>query len=83
MTPLVDRLLSSVEMAYFGARRPFIVGIDGGAGAGDKSALAAQIAWGLETGVLYLDDFFTIRVAEPDLLRFPIETRWRHWFEWK
>ena len=81
MTPLVDRLLSGIQMARSGARRPFIVAIDGGAGAG-KSTLAAHAARRLETGVLCLDDFFTTRVAEPDLVRFPIETRWRHWFEW-
>ena len=81
MTPVVDRLLSGIETAGSGTHSPFIVAIDGGAGAG-KSTLAAHVARRLGIGAVTLDDFFTTRVAEPELARFPVETRWQHWFEW-
>ncbi|HEV2750566.1 MAG TPA: hypothetical protein VGV12_08600 [Gemmatimonadales bacterium] len=76
-----QRLLTEIQRIGGRLRRPIVVALDGGSGAG-KSTIAERLMRLTDVALVRLDDFYQTAIPESELPRKTVEQRLNGVFEW-
>lgn len=77
----IRNIIDAIQQRFANLRRPIVVAIDGGSGAG-KSSLGAMIQNQLDITLIPLDDFFSAEIPDHQWEAFSPEERLKHVFDW-
>lgn len=75
-------LAATIQRLATERKRPILVALDGGSGAG-KSTIAAQLKSELAAAVIPLDDFFSGNIPDHQWDEFTVEEKLKNVFDWE
>src|SRR5262249_6343598 len=76
-----QKILTQIERIRSKLRRPVVVALDGGSGAG-KTTIAERLMRLTDVALVRLDDFYQTLIPESDLLHKTVEQRLNGVFDW-